>query len=66
MKRLLLIIALGCGLTAGELAKPTKAACAFCFVAPCINSRICGKGCVCIKRGVEPTGECVSIEALPR
>lgn len=32
----------------------------FCFDVKCMSSSICGQGCVCLKRGTEPMGECYS------
>ena len=41
-------------------AKPAK--CAYCFAGQCINNSICApQGCVCMKRGTSPVGECVSL-----
>jgi len=63
MKRLIVILTLGLGLSAGsELARPTKARCAYCFTGDCYNSRMCGRGCVCLKRDNDMRGECVAFD----
>jgi hypothetical protein len=35
--------------------------CAFCFDSECYSSSSCGSGCICIKRGMDMTGYCASI-----
>ena len=62
MKKLIVIIALGCATLAGDaLVDPPQARCSFCPTYPCYSSRSCGR-CSCLKRGFGQSGECVSIE----
>ena len=46
----------------GNYVAPPKAKCAWCYSGTCYNSSICGSGCVCVKRGYSPSGECMSFE----
>ena len=64
MKRLLTIAALS--LTAVGLA-PNQAECAYCISGTyCMSSRSCsGSSCVCLKKNLSPSGECVDISAVP-
>lgn len=59
MKRVLLITLLFLG---GTAAPTNKAHCAACFTNPCISAAFCGRGCSCMKKGMETMGECVSID----
>lgn len=34
----------------------------WCYGGQCINSSICGSGCVCLKRNLELSGYCYSVE----
>jgi hypothetical protein len=66
MKRALTI--LGLALMAALLdggARPERAQCAFCYNGTCWNSSICGRSCVCMKRGMDTSGSCFSASALP-
>lgn len=58
MKYLLLISLLFLGGTT----VPTKAHCAACFTNPCLTSAVCGRGCTCMKNGMDVMGECVSFD----
>jgi hypothetical protein len=39
-----------------------RAECAFCSPYECYNSAMCGGGCLCLKRGMDLTGSCVSVD----
>jgi hypothetical protein len=46
----------------GNYAAPPKAKCAWCYSGTCYDSSICGSGCVCVKRGLDLSGECASFD----
>lgn len=46
----------------GITAYAQRAECAFCNSFPCFNSAGCGRGCVCLKRGMELSGTCYSVD----
>lgn len=41
---------------------PHPAQCAACFTNPCFTSAVCGRGCTCMKKGMDVMGECVSFD----
>ncbi len=41
-------------------AKPCMAG--FCFTGTCYSSSGCGEGCLCLKKGMELSGECYSAD----
>lgn len=50
------------------IAKPKPAECAGCSILTCYGPRTCGNQCVCIKRGMDLSGSCYSVnksEPLP-
>lgn len=63
MKRLLVTVCIGALL--GWLlvvAAPAPAGCSFCASFTCYSSSMCGRGCVCLKRGGEMGGSCYSVD----
>jgi hypothetical protein len=41
---------------------PREAQCAYCTTDWCMSKVHCSKGCVCLKKGMDREGECVSLE----
>ena len=39
---------------------PAPAECGICSTFECYNSAMCGRGCVCLKRGMDMSGSCYS------
>lgn len=58
MKTLLVILALAAA--ALFLTPYPKGRCAWCYSGQCLNSSICGGGCVCVKQGMDSWGYCAS------
>lgn len=42
------------------MAAPPSAECGICATYACYNSNMCGRGCVCLKRGMDMSGSCYS------
>lgn len=43
-----------------------EAECAICvYSGTCYSSSICGRGCLCLKKGTETGGSCYAVEAMP-
>ena len=63
MKKLVGLLAAVLLLAGGlVLGNPKPCYAGLCFDVRCLNSSICGLGCVCLKRGTEPMGHCYSID----
>lgn len=63
----ILLIATGFSVV-GFVAQPKRAECAGCSILTCYGPRTCGNQCVCIKRGMDLSGSCYSVnksESLP-
>ena len=41
---------------------PTPAACSYCYTGKCYSGSICGRGCMCLKRGLDVHGYCFSVD----
>jgi len=62
MKKLIVIIALGCATLAGDaVVYPPQARCAFCPTHTCYGPGACGQ-CRCVKPAGELYGSCMDIE----
>lgn len=62
MKKLLLLAAALVLALVALTARPKPSECAFCFTGRCLDSSICGSGCVCVKFGLDQWGRCATIE----
>ena len=64
-KKVIVALALlGAGIA--MLGQPKNCLSAFCPDIKCLNNTECGPGCVCLKRGMDASGECASIDAVPQ
>jgi hypothetical protein len=59
MKRIVFVVTFVTGLM---LPLHTSVHCAACFTNPCLTSAVCGRGCTCMKKGMDVMGECVSFD----
>lgn len=59
-KLAVVVASMAIGAALGLWASPAQ--CAFCSPGICFNSSSCGRGCVCIKRALEPMGKCYSVD----
>jgi len=58
MKIALITLLLTTAFLCGDVAIPKKAHCNTCFPQPCSHPSACGHGCICLKKGRNPRGEC--------